>query len=53
MTAHTGGKPDYAVFTEEGKAITGSAPSLSAETCTSCHTGYQAFCKNGQCGIKK
>lgn len=53
VTAHKGGHPDYGVFTEEGKNITGSAPSLAMETCTSCHTGYQAYCKNGQCGSKK
>ena len=53
VTAHKDGKPNYAIFTEEGKNVTGSAPSLTAETCTSCHTGYQAFCKSGQCGTKK
>ncbi|HET8707494.1 MAG TPA: hypothetical protein VFM46_14410 [Pseudomonadales bacterium] len=50
VTAHKGGQPSYAVFTEDGKDVTGSAPSLTAETCSSCHTGYHAFCVNGQCG---
>ena len=36
-----------------GKDITAASGPLAAETCTTCHTGYQAFCKGGQCGTKK
>lgn len=53
VTAHEGGKPFYAVYTEDGKNITGKSGGLAAETCVACHTGYQSFCKNGQCGTKK
>jgi len=53
VTAHQGGKPFYAVYTEDGKKATASSGPLAAETCMTCHTGYQAFCKNGQCGTKK
>lgn len=52
VTAHQGGKPVYAVFTETGEKVVTSGP-LSVETCQTCHTGYQAFCKNGQCGSKQ
>jgi len=49
-TFYQNGKPGYAVFTEEGKEITPPNGPLSSETCINCHTGYQAFCVNGQCG---
>ena len=53
VTGHKGGSPVYGVFTEDGKDITAASGPLAADTCTSCHTGYQAFCKGGQCGTKK
>ena len=53
VTSHKTGAPSYGVFTEDGKDITAASGSLAAETCNSCHTGYQAFCKSGQCGSKK
>lgn len=53
VTGYKGGTPAYGVFTEEGKDITAAAGPLAAGTCTSCHTGYQSFCKNGQCGSKQ
>ena len=53
VTGHKGRKPVYGVYTEDGKDITAASGPLAAETCTTCHTGYQAYCKNGQCGIKK
>jgi hypothetical protein len=53
VTAHQSGKPSYAVFTEDGKNVTAKTGPLSAETCTACHSGYAAFCKAGQCGVKK
>ncbi len=53
VTTYTGGKPTYNVFTEDGKDATAASGPLAAATCVTCHTGYQAFCKNGQCGSKK
>lgn len=51
VTEHKGGKPYYATYTEDGKRINDGP--LSSETCQSCHTGYQSFCKNGQCGSRQ
>jgi hypothetical protein len=53
VTGHKGGKDVYGVFTEDGKDITAASGGLAAETCATCHSGYQAFCKGGQCGTKK
>lgn len=53
VTSHKAGVPSYAVYVEDGKDVTGSQASLKAETCVSCHTGFQAYCKAGQCGTKK
>jgi hypothetical protein len=53
LTTHVGGKPSYSVHTEDGKDGTAASGPLSAGTCLTCHTGYQAFCVNGQCGAKK
>jgi hypothetical protein len=53
VTSYKGGKPSYSVWTEDGKEATGSTGPLAAATCNTCHTGYQAFCKDGQCGTKK
>ena len=53
VTTYVGGKPTYNVFTEDGKDATAPSGPLAAATCNTCHTGYQAFCKNGQCGSKK
>lgn len=50
VTGHKGGKVKYGVFTEDGKDITAASGALSKETCMACHTGYTAFCINGQCG---
>lgn len=52
VTAHKGGKPSYAVFTEAGEKVVTTGP-LAVETCQTCHTGFQSFCKNGQCGSKQ
>ncbi|MDH4215958.1 MAG: hypothetical protein OEV26_00740 [Gallionella sp.] len=52
VTAHKGGKPMYAVFTEAGERVVTKGP-LSVDTCENCHTGYQAFCVNGQCGRRQ
>jgi len=53
LTTHQGGKVSYSVHTEDGKDVTAASGPLSAGTCTTCHTGYQAFCVGGQCGAKK
>ena len=53
VTIYKGGAPTYAVYTEDGKDATAKSGPLAAETCNTCHSGYQAFCKNGQCGSKK
>lgn len=53
LTSHIGGKPSYSVHTEDGKDGTAPSGPLSSATCVTCHTGYQSFCVNGQCGAKK
>lgn len=53
VTGHKGGNAIYGAFTEDGKDITAASGPLAAETCTTCHTGYQSFCKGGQCSTKK
>ena len=53
LTTHKGGAPAYSVHTEDGKDVTSPSGPLAAQTCVTCHTGYQAFCKAGQCGAKK
>jgi hypothetical protein len=50
VTAHVGGAAKYGVFTEDGKDIASASGPLATETCKTCHTGYAAFCVNGQCG---
>jgi len=53
LTSYKKNKPVYSVFTEGGKNITKKEGGLAAKTCVRCHTGYQAFCVNGQCGQLK
>lgn len=52
VTGHDNGEAKYAVFKEDGTDVSESNPEsiLSPEFCRSCHTGYAAFCVNGQCG---
>ena len=50
VTSHKGGKPSYTVYSEDGKNITAPDGPLSSSTCNTCHTGYTAFCVEGQCG---
>ena len=51
VTTYKGGKPYYGAFTEDGKDIAGKKGSgLNPADCRTCHTGYAAFCVNGQCG---
>ena len=53
VTGLHNGAPAYAVFKEDGTDATGADGILSANTCRVCHTGYGAFCVNGQCGTLK
>ena len=53
LTSHKGGVPEYSVHTEDGADATPSSGPLAAQTCVTCHTGYQAFCVNGQCGAAR
>ena len=50
FTGYNGGMPVYRTYGEDGNNLTNAMPSLSEETCVVCHTGYEAFCTNGQCG---
>ena len=51
VTTYKGGKPYYGAFSEDGKDIAGAKGSgLNPNDCRTCHTGYAAFCVNGQCG---
>lgn len=51
VTGYKSGQAVYSVFKEDGTDITSVDPGsiLSSQTCTTCHTGYKAFCVNGQC----
>jgi len=54
VTQYKGGKPLYGAYSEDGKDI--SAPKgsgLNPQDCRVCHTGYSAFCLNGQCSTHK
>ena len=52
VTGHAGGKAKYGVFKEDGSDVTDANGdgALGTNTCRVCHSGYQAFCKSGQCG---
>jgi len=51
VTGYKEGKPTYGAYKEDGTDIASVDPSspLSMATCRTCHTGYEAFCVNGQC----
>ncbi|MBT3308139.1 MAG: hypothetical protein HOL04_06640 [Gammaproteobacteria bacterium] len=53
FTGYSNGLPVYRTYGEDGKNLTNAMPQLSEETCIVCHTGYEAFCLNGQCGTAK
>ncbi len=50
VTGHSGGNVTYGVFTEDGNDLGAASGPLDLSKCRVCHTGYQAFCINGQCG---
>lgn len=54
VTQYKNGKPLYGAYTEDGKDVAGAPGSgLNPQDCRTCHTGYAAFCVNGQCGAYK
>ena len=54
VTTYKGNKPVYSIYTEGGKDAAGAAGSgLNPNDCRTCHTGYAAFCLNGQCATEQ
>ena len=54
ITTYKANKPLYSIYTEAGQDAAGAAGSgLNPNDCRTCHTGYGAFCINGQCATKK
>lgn len=55
VTGYKDNKALYSVFKEDGTdiTVTDSSSPLSANSCRTCHTGYEAFCTNGQCATSK
>jgi len=54
VTEYKNGKPLYGAFSVDGKDIAGAPGSgLNPKDCRTCHTGYSAFCVNGQCGTQQ
>jgi hypothetical protein len=54
VTEWKNNKPLYGIWTEDGKDaanVVGSG--LNPQDCRTCHTGYGAFCINGQCATAK
>lgn len=54
VTTYKGNKPLYSIYTENGQDaanVVGSG--LNPQDCRTCHTGYAAFCLNGQCATQK
>jgi len=54
VTTYKGNKPLYSIYTEGGTDAANVAGSgLNPNDCRTCHTGYGAFCLNGQCATKQ
>jgi len=54
VTTYKGNKPLYSIYTEDGQDAANVAGSgLNPADCRTCHTGYGAFCLNGQCATAK
>ncbi len=54
VTTYKANKPLYSIYTEDGQDAAGAAGSgLNPNDCRTCHTGYGAFCLNGQCATQK
>jgi len=54
VTTYKGNKPLYSIYTEDGQdAANAPGSGLNPNDCRTCHTGYGAFCLNGQCATKQ
>jgi len=54
VTTYKGNKPFYSIYTEDGQdAANKPGSGLNPRDCRTCHTGYGAFCVNGQCATQK
>ena len=54
VTTYKDNKPLYSIYTEDGTDASNAVGSgLNPNDCRTCHTGYGAFCLNGQCATKK
>jgi hypothetical protein len=54
VTTYKGNKPLYSIYTEDGQdAANAPGTGLNPADCRTCHTGYGAFCINGQCATQK
>jgi len=54
ITTYKGNKPLYSIYTEDGQdAANVPGSGLNPNDCRTCHTGYGAFCLNGQCATKQ
>ncbi|USF87127.1 hypothetical protein [Candidatus Endoriftia persephonae] len=55
ISGHKAGAVSYGVFKEDGSDVTDANPDapLGVNTCRVCHSGYEAFCVQGQCGTHK
>ena len=54
VTEWKNNKPLYGVYTENGQDVASKPGSgLNPQDCRVCHTGYEAFCVNGQCATAK
>ncbi len=50
ITTYENNKPLYSIYTEDGQdAANVPGSGLNPNDCRTCHTGYGAFCLNGQC----
>ena len=54
VTTYKANKPLYSIYTEDGQdAASTPGSGLNPNDCRTCHTGYGAFCVNGQCASMK
>ncbi len=54
VTTYKNNKPLYSIYTEDGQdAANAPGSGLNPNDCRTCHTGYGAFCINGQCASLK
>jgi len=54
VTTYHANKPMYSIYTEDGTdAANVPGSGLNPNDCRTCHTGYGAFCINGQCATKQ